>query len=299
MSYDYTELTNDINTLIKNFNFIEHFTIGESIMGKPISCLRIGKGSRKILLAGAFHGLEYLTAAFLMKFTSDYISRISENKCFLGYATAEIYKNTSVYIVPMVNPDGVDIAVNGLDLTNPHHRELLSITGIHSFNLAWQANARGVDLNHNYNAKWSMVVEECAPTKYGGEYPESEPETRAMINLIRNNNFDTLLAFHSQGKEIYYDFDGFSPKESCILAEQMAIESGYALKSPVGTAAFGGCKDWFIKEYGKSGFTIEMGSGKNPLPMSQLDEIYEENARLTLCALNGSSMNKETVSELN
>ncbi|MDO5396447.1 MAG: M14 family metallocarboxypeptidase [bacterium] len=293
MSYDYTQLTNDINLLTQNFNFIESFSIGESIMEKPIPCLRIGKGSRKILLAGAFHGLEYLTAAFLIKFTSDYAAHILGNTSFFGYDTAEIHKNTSVYLVPMVNPDGVDIAVNGIDITNPHHRALISMTGIHSFNLVWQSNARGVDLNHNYDAKWSMVVEECAPTKYGGEYPESEPETRAVTNLIRNTDFDTLLAFHSQGREIYYDFDGLAAEKSRRLAEQMASESGYALKSPAGTAAFGGCKDWFIKEYGKSGFTVEIGFGKNPLPMSQLDKIYEENARLTLCALNGSANKQE------
>ena len=290
MSYDYSDLTNDIDLLMRRFIFIERVNIGESIMEKPIPCLRIGKGSRKILLAGAFHGLEYLTAAFLMKFTSDYAVHISDNKRLFGYDTAKIYQTTSVYIVPMVNPDGVDIAINGLDLTNPHHRNLISITGIHSFDLVWQANARGVDLNHNYNAKWSTVVKECGPTKYGGEYPESEPETRAVTNLIRSVGFDTLLAFHSQGKEIYYDFDGFAAEEARVLAEQMANESGYALKSPTGTAAFGGCKDWFIKEYGKSGFTIEIGSGKNPLPLSQLDEIYEENSKLTLCALNGTSL---------
>ena len=54
---------------------------------------------------------------------------------------------------------------------------------------------------------------------------------------------------------------------------------------PTGTASFGGCKDWFIKEFGKAGFTIEIGSGKNPLPMEKLDEIYNENARIILKAM--------------
>lgn len=287
MSYDYTQLTKDIDALAENFPFIEKMNIGESVMEKPIPCLRIGTGKRAVLLAGAFHGLEYLTAAFLVKFASDYIVHIVTGADFYGCSAAELYGNTTIYIVPMVNPDGVDIAVHGLDITNPYHRALISTTGIHSFNLVWQANVRGVDLNHNYDAKWSMVIEECAPTKYGGEYPESEPETRAVTNLIRNNKFDVLLAFHSQGREIYYDFDGLAAENSRRLAEKMAEESGYAVRTPVGTAAFGGCKDWFIKEYGRSGFTVEIGFGKNPLPMSQLEEVYEENARLTLCAIKG------------
>lgn len=286
MGYDYKQLTEDIEILVDDYVFVEKRDIGESVMEKNIPCLKIGQGQNKVLLAGAFHGLEYLTAAFLMRFARDYAFHIATGKLFYGYAVKPLYKNVSVYIIPMVNPDGVDIAIHGLDITNPYHRLLISKVGIHSFNKVWQANARGVDLNHNYNAKWSMVVEKYAPTKYGGAYPESEPETRAVTELVRNEIFDELIAFHSQGREIYYDFDGMAARKSLELAEKMAQVSGYAIRQPEGSASFGGCKDWFIKEFGKSGFTVEIGMGKNPLPMDMLDEIYEENAQLTLCALN-------------
>ncbi len=285
MSYDYKRLTDDIKTLTDNFYFVDAFSIGNSVMEKPIPCLRIGNGKRKILLAGAFHGLEYLTAAFLIKFTSDYIVHITTDTPFFGFDTSEIYKNTTIYIVPMVNPDGVDIAIHGLDITDPYHRALISMAGIHSFNSVWQSNARGVDLNHNYDAKWNMIIKECSPSLHGGAYPESEPETRALTSLMRKTDFDILLAFHSQGREIYYDFDGLTAANSLELAEKMAKESGYTVTRPTGTASFGGCKDWFIKEFGKSGFTVEIGIGKNPLPMQMLHDVYDENARLTLCAL--------------
>lgn len=287
MCYDYQRLTKDIHSLMENYEIAEGFNIGKSIMDKSIPCIRIGKGNKKILLAGAFHGLEYLTSAFLMKFAAEYIVHIMTDSEFFGYDANEIFENTSLYIVPMVNPDGVDIAIHGLDITNPYHRALISKVGIHSFNKVWQSNARGVDINHNFDAKWSMVVEKCAPTKFGGEYPESEPETRAICELVRNESFDILLAFHSQGREIYYDFDGMCAQNSLELAKKMAEESGYAVRHPTGTAAFGGCKDWFIKEFGKSGFTVEIGMGENPLPMSMLNEVYEENARLVLCAVDG------------
>ena len=285
MCYDYKRLTQDIDVLMKNYNIAQGFNIGKSIMDKSIPCLKIGTGDKKILLAGAFHGLEYLTAAFLTKFVSDYIVHITTGSDFFGYDVQKLYSQNTLYIVPMVNPDGVDIAIHGLDITNPYHRALISKVGIHSFNSVWQANARGVDLNHNYDAKWSMVVEQCAPTKFGGEHPESEPETQAVCELVRNENFDILLAFHSQGSEIYYDFDGMQAQNSLELAKKMAKESGYAIKHPTGSAAFGGCKDWFIKEFGKSGFTVEIGMGQNPLPMNQLFEVYEDNARIILCAM--------------
>ena len=285
MGYDYTQLMCDIDVVTKDYKFIEKTNIGESVMGKSIPCLKIGQGGNKVLLAGAFHGLEYLTAAFLMRFVRDYASYAMTGEKFYEFDAKKLYGNVCVYIIPMVNPDGVDIAVHGLDITNPHHRMLISEVGIHSFNTVWQANAHGVDLNHNYDAKWSMVVEKCAPTKYGGEYPESEPETKAITELVRKESFEMLLAFHSQGREIYYDFDGMTARWSLEIAEEMAKASGYAVRRPEGTAAFGGCKDWFIKEFGKSGFTVEIGMGQNPLPMNMLDDIYEENARLTLCAL--------------
>ena len=121
-----------------------------------------------------------------------------------------LYSDITVYVVPMVNPDGVDIALNGLDITNEYHRHLISMVGIHSFNHVWQANSRGVDINHNFDAKWQMVVDKPSPSKYGGEYAESEPETRAITEFVRKEQFDMLLAFHSQGREIYYDFDGMT-----------------------------------------------------------------------------------------
>lgn len=291
MCYDYERMRSDVRSLGERFENAEVFSIGESVMEKEIPCLRIGRGDKKILLAGAFHGLEYLTAMFLVKFAGELAERIQGGGCFFGYDAAAAAERADIFIVPMVNPDGVDIAVHGLDITNPYHRALISMVGIHSFNRVWQANARGVDLNHNYDAKWSMVIDRPSPTKYGGEYPESEPETRALARLMRKEGFDAFLAFHSQGREIYYDFDGMESRRAGEVAAKMAAESGYAVRRPEGTAAFGGCKDWFVKEFGNLGFTVEIGSGKNPLPSSMIDEVYEENARLTLCAI------EETVAE--
>jgi len=94
-----------------------------------------------------------------------------------------------------------------------------------------------------------------------------------------------LMAFHSQGREIYYDFDGKADTRAKQLAEEFASVSGYSAATPTGSASFGGCKDWFIEEFGKAGFTVEIGHGKNPLPIQMLDDIYKENAQILLCAL--------------
>lgn len=285
MSYDYNTLTTNIKNLTDSYGFLDSFSIGQSIMKKNIPCIKFGTGRKKLFIGGAYHGLEYLTSALLMKFISGFTVAFMTNSPFFGYDTKKLFKHTEVFVVPMVNPDGVDIAIHGLDITNPYHRDLISLVGIHSFNNVWQANARGVDLNHNYDAKWSMVKDYPAPSKYGGAYPESEPETRAVTKFITENNIDMVLAFHSQGSEIYYDFDGMTGEKSREIAKKMAEESGYIVCTPTGTAAYGGCKDWFIKKFGRDGFTVEIGKGKNPLPMSMLDDVYEDNARIILKAM--------------
>ena len=285
MCYDYSKLQKDIKMLTDNYDILESFSIGKSVMEKDIMCVKVGKGEKKIFLAGAYHGLEYLTAAFLIKFLSRYTAAVMTETEHFGYNIKKLYNAVTLYIVPMVNPDGVDIAVNGLDITNEYHRRLISMVGIHSFNHVWQANARGVDINHNFDADWHMVVDKPSPSKYGGECASSEPETRAVEEFVRGENFDLMLAFHSQGREIYYDFDGMTGRHSLEIAQKMAEESGYAVCVPEGTASYGGCKDWFIKEFGREGFTVEIGQGQNPLPMSMLDDVYDENAKIILCAM--------------
>ena len=270
--YTYNELQHDLAKL--NRLVCQCYTIGQ-----------IGEGPKKLMLNGAHHGLEYITAAFLMKFILSYSRHFLDARDFFGWDIDQLFQHATLYVIPMVNPDGVDIAVNGLDITNPYHRRLISEAGIHSFSKVWQANAHGVDLNHNYDAHWEMLVEQPAPTKYGGLYPEDQPETKAVADFIRLIQPDMLLAFHSQGQEIYYDFNNIMGDRARTIADLLAQDSGYQAASPQGTASFGGCKDWFIQEWRRPGFTIELGKGKNPLPDSELEKLYQEGGAIICRAI--------------
>ena len=195
--------------------------------------------------------------------------------------------------MPMVNPDGVDLVINGLQRNNPYYNDLIKWNmGSTDFSKNWQANIKGVDLNHNYNASWyeSKIAEESygvygpGPTRYGGPYPESEPESRNVADFTRRHNFRLILAYHSQGEVIFWTYRDIIPPGAREIGELFSKVSGYELSEPYGIASYAGYKDWFISEYRRPGFTIEVGKGTNPLPLSQFDEIYKDNIEILLLA---------------
>lgn len=282
--YDYDVMKYDLKKI--NPVATEIYSIGKSVMGREIYCLKTGRGDKKLVLTGAHHGLEYITSKFLMMYIQEYNKCLMLGSNLLDSQAENIFLNVTLYIIPMVNPDGVDIAVNGIDITNEFHRRLISKVGIHSFRKVWQANGNGVDINHNYDAMWQNVINNPSPTKYGGKYPESEPETKAICDFLRKEKPDVLICFHSQGKEIYYDFDGLAAERAVEVANAMAEAGDYKVCQPKDTATFGGCKDWFIKEFGNMGFTVEMGRGINPLSADLAYELYEENAALVMASIN-------------
>ncbi len=270
MGYNYKKLRADIDTMDTLTG-----VIGQSVEGRKLYYIKLGEGDTKVFLNGAHHGLEWLTSKFLMRFAKDVLK--NKNGYLLGYDLITLLNEKSIYIVPMVNPDGVERAVCG---GKPYKN-------------VWQANARGVDLNHNYNALWERAkalepengIYGPGPTRYGGEAPESEPESRCVADFTRICKFDMVIALHSQGREIFYDFEGMASGRARDIAKSMEECSVFKLMHPTGIASYGGYKDWFIKEFGKPGYTIEIGEGKNPLPERDLPKIYKETLPVIMRAI--------------
>ena len=149
-----------------------------------------------------------------------------------------------------------------------------------------------MDLNHNFDAGWTALHEQeraagilgPAPTRYGGPHPESEPETAALVRLCRATPFRLVLALHTQGEEIYWRYGDRTPPRSRMMAEVLAASSGYTVASPEGLAAHGGFKDWFINTFARPGFTLEMGKGRNPLPLTDFEQLYAKAREMLLIA---------------
>lgn len=98
----------------------------------------------------------------------------------------------------------------------------------------------------------------------------------AIYNFTLEHDFRLVIAFHTQGQEIYWQFQNFNPQNSLYIGRQFAKVSGYKLAKTPYNSSFAGYKDWFIQSYNKPGYTIEAGIGENPLPISQFGEIYQD-----------------------
>lgn len=276
--------------ILSSLKEVKIFSIGKSVKGKNIYCIKFGKGNKNVLFNGAHHGLEWITSPLLIKFTYDFLTA---NGCRLhGFDINNLSSNVTFHIIPMVNPDGIEIAQNGIDTTSPEYEKYIQYNKGCDFTEKWQANANGVDLNHNYDACFSLSkrMNESSGitgpnyTKYTGPYSESEPESHSMCEYVRKNRFALTLSFHSQGEVIYYDYNGIVPPRGLEIGKILCKESGYILDKATGLTACGGFKDWIIKMYNIPSYTIEVGKGKNPLPFSQFTEIYEKNLPLMLSA---------------
>ncbi|MCS0672437.1 M14 family metallopeptidase [Cytobacillus firmus] len=285
-SYDYKALTADITMLSDIYPFIKVNSIGQSVLGKPIQEIRLGKGNKKVQINASFHANEWITTPILMALLNSFLLSITNVRPIRGVSTMPLYNSVDLSIVPMVNPDGVDLVLNG---PPPELREeVIAINRGSTDFTGWKANIRGVDLNNQYPAKWDFEKERTeqnapAPRDYLGEAPLTEPEAIAMAELAKDNQFDRMLAFHTQGAEFYWGFEGLEPPESQVLALEFERVSGY--KAVQYIDSFAGYKDWFIQEFRRPGFTIELGRGINPLPLSQFDDIYEEVLGIFLASL--------------
>ncbi|WP_125154319.1 M14 family metallopeptidase [Clostridium rectalis] len=293
VNYTYDILKRNIEALKIRYPFLTVGIAGESVLGRNLYYLKLGTGPNEVFYNGAHHSLEWITSPLLMKFAENFLDAYALGKSIRNYNIADVWKRSSIYIMPMVNPDGIELVLNGLKKTNPYYDDLIKWNkGSTDFSKDWQANNKGVDLNHNYNASWQLSKDAekeygvfgPGPTRYSGPYPESEPETKTVVKFTRTHNFRLVLAYHSQGQVIYWQYKDLTPPESKQIGENFSRVSGYTLAETYGIASYAGYKDWFIQDFRRPGYTIEVGLGKNPLPISQFNKIYNDNEELLILA---------------
>lgn len=251
MPYGYDDLERDLADVSGVFIF------GKSLFGRNLYAVVVGEGAPRALIHGGIHARESVSSAVVVKMLKNYEGR-------------------AVCFVPMLNPDGAMLVKYGVQSAPENARKaLLKINGYENFGL-WKANGRAVDLNVNFDAGWSTGASNVnypAAGNYVGEFPQSEPEVRAIVSLTEKYAFTASVSLHTKGELIYYGFeDCKSYKE---YGRILSLDTGYPLSESAGSA--GGYKDWFLLRSFGAGYTVELGDDglSHPIGAEYADEIYD------------------------
>ena len=272
-----------LDALSAAYPFLQTERLARTAFGRPITAASMGRGDRRVLYSAAHHANEWLTATVLLKFLEDYAQALETDDAIAGVNARELYETATIFLVPMVNLDGVDLVTGAVTEAERAQAEgLAEFYPNIPFPDGWKANLNGVDLNLQYPAGWLTAREikfaqgytRPGPRDFVGRFPLSQPEAQSLADYTQRIDPELVIAWHSQGEVIYWQYGGIEVPGARELAERFADVSGYRLEDTPYNSSFAGYKDWFIQTYRRPGFTIEVGTGENPLPLSQIGEIY-------------------------
>ena len=284
--------------LVRTYPQCRSEVLGQTAYGRNLRTLVVGNGPRKVLFTASHHANEWITTPVLLKFAEDFARAAQEGETLAGVSAAALSRQVTVYMVPMVDPDGVDLVTGAIAPGTLEHTAAQRLADNYPnipFPDGWKANLLGVDLNLQYPAGWLQAREikfrqgftRPGPRDYVGRAPLTQLESRLLAGYTEAVDPELVLAYHTQGKVIYWQFEDVFVPGARELGERMAQVSGYELADTPYESAFAGYKDWFIKLFRRPGYTIEVGQGENPLPLEQFDEIYRDNLPLLLTAAQG------------
>lgn len=274
--------------LVARYPYITLNSIGLSELKRPLYYTTMGTGKKEIFYNASHHANEWITTPLVLLFLENYAIAYMNNEKIYGFNARDLFNESTLYTVPLVNPDGVDLVNNLFDKNSETYRSALSISGDYpkiAFPEGWKANIKGTDLNLNYPAMWEKAKEtkynlgytSPAPRDFVGTAPLSATESKAVYDFTLKRNFSMTISYHTQGNVIYWKFLDYNPDFSYEIAKKFGEESGYQVSETPIASGYAGYKDWFIMNYNLPGYTIEAGIGNNPLPLSQLPSMYRAN----------------------
>ena len=294
-----SQLCNEtIDALVRTYPFLRTDPLTTTAFGRPVRTLTIGQGERQVIFSAAHHANEWITTPVLLKFAEQLAEAIQSGGTVYGVPAATIDRYCTIHLVPMVDPDGVDLVTGAIEPGTLEYETAVRMAERYPaipFPNGWKANLLGVDLNLQYPAGWRMAREikfsqgftRPGPRDYVGRAPLNQRESIALAEFTEEIDPALVLAYHSQGKVIYWQFRDYEVPGARELAEEFARVSGYSAEDTPYESSFAGYKDWFIQNFRRPGFTIEVGSGTSPLPLSQFDEIYRDNLGILVTAALG------------
>ena len=262
--HSYPELERDLMGLADTYpELAQVIDIGDSLEQRNIYALKISdnvgmqENEASVIFLGCHHAREWISVEvpyLLGKYLVENYATNTEAK--------RLVDNCEIWIVPLVNPDGLEFSIH--------------------FYRYWRKNMRnngdgtyGVDLNRNYSYKWGWDNSGSSPDSvsevYRGPGPFTEPEIQAVRNLFNQNNFQALVSYHSFSQVILYPW-GYTeyPSENEALLFEIGDRMSQ-LMEPVNGRYYGAERagdgfyltngdttDWSFGVYGIPSYTIEL-----------------------------------------
>lgn len=278
--FDYSENRTLIYRLRKAFPFAEYSVIGRSNAGRAVFSLSIGTGETKILYAGGFGGKDALASLVLYRFFEELCEAVNNGRPLCGLNIESCLEGRKITVIPCLNPDGIEIFQYGSSAANAYRDAVMKISG--GIFTDWNANAAGIDLGMNFDCdsdekrlyeRKNGISSPCV-SGFGGKFPESEPETKALMKLCRSYEFHHAFSFFTSGEEIFFERNKNTPRESLMMAKVMSSASGYTTVSNEGFCPDCVFKNSFIDETHRPAFAVRLGKGEKPLAVKDLEEVY-------------------------
>ncbi|WP_186578191.1 M14 family metallopeptidase [Aquibacillus kalidii] len=298
--YSYAKMIEDICNLEKQYSSVlSTKKIGESVEGKKIVAIKLGHGETEIFINAAHHAREWLTTSLVMHMVDTYCQGYANDDLIGIFPVRDILSKTSIWFVPMVNPDGVSLVQYGVEGIE-NCTDVIALNNNQKSFSSWKANINGVDLNRQYPAGWETIDDQIgkpAPSMYKGPSPLSEPETKAIYDFTLEHDFKTAVSYHSSGEEIFWKYksSGALLNRSKKIATMIKEKTGYQLIYPSPNPSGGGFTDWFLDSLGKPAFTLEISPlvGPRPVPLENYDKIWNDNKELGLMLALEAFLNKD------
>lgn len=288
--YTYDKMTSDVKTLAKDYpDLIEYKSLGKTAYGRDIWAMKVGKGDSVLLVTSSHHAREWISTNLTMRMASVYADAYQNNRSINGYNIKDTLDNTTIWFIPMVNPDGVTLQQLGVTAFPQNSRAQLIKMNAGSSNFKrWKANAQGIDPNRNYKTNyWYRPFGGPSPSwhNYKDSKPEQIAEVQAVVKLTNEVNPEILIDYHSSGEVLYWEYKKSYPNQQRDLkiSSQVAKMTGYRLMRSQSDPKAASV-DWFIGKHSKPGMTIELGrfAGDTNVPLSAFDRIWNQNQAVPL-----------------
>ncbi|MEM2378325.1 MAG: M14 family metallopeptidase [Candidatus Methanomethylicia archaeon] len=270
--FDWKTLTIKLMELESKYkDILKIYSIGKSLLGREIWACEItgiGKEEGVILIDGGMHGSEVIGVRVAYKLLETILEEYNE---LVGKG---LLRNLSIIIIPMLNPDGVEMSKYSPPIPIIHIKD-------------GRCNANGVDLNRNFGYSWTLGGSPYYnSTTYRGEEPESEPEVKALKNILLKRNILFYLNLHSGVKQILIPAYQENPYINVYMEIASTLSNIYGYEIARG-GIYGGAANWclmgrdkpalsiIIELYGGGTRTLEVDwfLFYNPVDISEISKI--------------------------